>query len=244
MKTVALAGAAGYVGSQIARAIADGGHYRLVPVLRGDSAEERFAGADIVVHAANPAGRFQAQQNPVRDFQETVEKTAHLLAAARNKRFVLVSSLSCRTQLDTNYGRHRRACELLALSAGASVVRLGPMFGGGRTRDTLHDILAGRPVFVAAETRYAYADVAWVGRQIADGLEAPGGIREIGARTAVRLADLRDHFASSSTFTGVDDTQVPEGVAEGPDANDVFAFAELETRRSREWQGPHEGVTT
>ena len=238
MKSVAVAGAAGFVGSHIAQALTSSGRYRLIPVARGDSADVRFAGADLVVHAANPAGRFQAQQHPLRDFQETVEKTAQLLAAARHKRFVLISSLSCRTQLDTGYGRHRRACELLALSAAALVVRLGPMFGGGRTRDSLHDILAGRPVFVAADTRYAYADVAWVGRQIVDMLEtsAGGGIREIGARNAVSLADLRDRFASSSTFSGVDDTQLPEGIVEGPDANDVFIFAEREKARISEWR--------
>lgn len=237
MKSVAVAGAAGFVGSQIAQAITSSGRYRLIAVVRDDSAEERFAGADIVVHAANPAGRFQAHQHPLRDFQETVEKTAHLLAASRNKLFILISSLSCRTQLDTSYGRHRRACELLALSVGALVVRLGPMFGGGRTRDSIHDILAGRPVFVAAETRYAYADVAWVGRQIVEILETSGGgVREIGARNAVSLADLRDRFASSSTFGGVDDTQMPEGIVEGPDANDVFAFAEREKARISEWR--------
>ena len=237
MKSVAVAGAAGFVGSQISQAVTGSGRYRLIPVVRGDSAEERFARADVVVHAANPAGRFQAHQNPLRDFQETVEKTAQLLAAARSKPFVLISSLSCRTQLDTSYGRHRRACELVALSVGALVVRLGPMFGGGRTRDSLHDILAGRPVFVAAETRYAYADVAWVGRRIVDMLETPGGgIREIGARNAVRLADLCARFASSSTFSGVDDTQLPEGVVEGPDANEVYAFAEREQARVSEWR--------
>lgn len=232
MKAVAVAGAGGYVGSQISRAIIEAARARLIPVLRSDSARERFASADVVVHAANPAGRFQAQQNPLLDFQETVEKTATLLTAAGSKWFVLVSSLSCRTQLDTSYGRHRRACELLALSHGALVVRLGPMFGGGRTRDTLHDILAGRPVFVAADTRYAYADVAWVGRRIVELIEArDGGIREIGARNSVRLADLRDHFASSSTFTGSDDTQIPEGVSDAPDAAAVFGFAEREKAR-------------
>lgn len=237
MKQVAVAGAAGYVGSQIAQAVTASERYRLIPVVRGDSAEERFGGADIIVHAANPAGRYQAQQDPLRDFRETVEKTAHLLAAARHKPFVLISSLSCRTQLDTNYGRHRRACELLALSAGVLVVRLGPMFGGSRTRDSLHDILAGRPVFVAAETRYAYADVAWVARRIVGMLETPGGhVHEIGARNAVSLAELRDRFASSSPFSGVDDTQVPEGVVDGPDAHDVFTFAEREQARIAEWR--------
>ena len=236
MKTVAVAGAAGFVGSQIVRAAQSSGAYRVIPVRRGDPIVERFAQADIVVHAANPAKRFQAEKDPQRDFAETVEKTTRFLEAARGRRFILISSFSCRTQLNTGYGRHRRACELLALASGALVVRLGPMFGGDRVRDSLHDILAGHPVFVAAETRYAYVDVAWAGRQIVDWLESPVGIREIGARNAVCLADLRDRYSSPSTFTGIDDTQIPEGFPQGPDAQEVFAYADRELQRIEQWR--------
>lgn len=235
MKTVAIAGAAGYVGSHIARAVVASGRYHLIPVLRTDPAEELFANADIIVHAANPARRFQAEKDPVHDYKETVEKTARFFALARSKRFVLVSSLSCRTQLNTNYGRNRRSCELISLTGGNSlVVRLGPMFGGNRTNDTLHDILAGRQVFVAVETQYAYADVAWIGQKIVELLEVPGGIHEIGARNSVCLGDLCDHFASTSTFSGRDDTQIPECCTDGPDVQDVFRFAEKEKAHIKE----------
>lgn len=235
MKTVAVAGAAGYVGSQIARAVVASGRYHLIPVLRTDPAETLFANADIIVHVANPARRFQAEKDPMHDFEVTVEKTARFLALASGKRFVLVSSLSCRTQLNTSYGRHRRACELIALVDDSLVIRLGPMFGGSRTNDTLHEILAGRQVFVSAETRYAYVDVAWVGQKIVELLEVPGGIREIGARDAVRLGDLCDYFATTSIFSDIDDTQIPEGFTDGPDTQDVFSFAEKEKTRIHEW---------
>ncbi len=232
MINVAIVGAAGYVGSQIARAIVTSDRYNLIPVLRNDSAKELFANADIIVHAANPARRFQAEKDPMHDFEETVEKTSRFLALARGKHFVLISSLSCRTQLNTNYGRHRRACELLVLATGNSlVVRLGPLFGGNRTNDTLHDIIAGNHVYVAAGTRYAYADVAWVGQKIVDLLEGHNGLCEVGARNAVRLSDLYDHFSSTSTFSGSDDTQIPENSIDGPDARDVIHFAEEEMAR-------------
>jgi len=228
MKNVAVVGAVGYVGTQIARAVAACGRYNLIPVLRNDPHRDLLAKAQIVVYAANPARRFQAEKDPMRDFKETVEKTAGFLALSGGKRFVLVSTLSCRTQLNTNYGRNRRACELIALEDSALVIRLGPMYGGNRTDDTLHRILAGLEVFVAVQTRYAYVDVAWAGQKIAELLEGPGGIREIGARNAVCLGDLRDHFASASTFSGIDDTQIPEGFNDGPDARDIFRFAEQE----------------
>jgi nucleoside-diphosphate-sugar epimerase len=236
MKTVAVIGAAGYVGSQITHAVVTGKQYKLVRVFRNEPAEELFATADIIIHAANPAKRFKAENDPIKDFEETVEKTAKLIAAAKGKRFVMISSLSCRTQLDTSYGRNRRACELIALALEDSLVfRLGPMYGGGRTRDTLHDILLGNHVYLSAETRYAYVDVAWAAHSIIAMLDASPGIHEIGARNSVCLGDLRDHFSSASTFSGIDDTQIPENFENGTDARNVFQFAEKEMARIHEW---------
>jgi nucleoside-diphosphate-sugar epimerase len=235
MKKVAVVGALGYVGSQIACAVKASCFYRLIPVLRTDNQEKLFADADIIIHSANPARRHQAEKNPVRDFEETVEKTARFLTLAKNKRFVLISTISCRTQLSTSYGRNRRACELLALLQDSLVIRLGPMFGGNRTNDTLHDIIAGRRVFVSSETRYAYADIAWVGQKVVELLKASGGLYEIGARNSICLRDLCNHFSSTSTFSGVNDTQIPENFADGPDVNDVLKFAKKEKMRIDEW---------
>jgi nucleoside-diphosphate-sugar epimerase len=227
-KTVLVVGAAGFVGSQIVKALKGRGNYNLIEVLRGDAIEEQISKADIVVHAANPAKRFNAEKNPMQDFCETVEKTARFLGLAQGKRFVLISSLSCRTQLDTQYGRHRRACELVALTGDSVIVRLGPMFGGHRKQDILHDILAGRHVYVSAETKYAYADVAWVGQKIVDLLEVEKGVKEIGANNYVRLGDIAAYFASTSEFSGIEDNQTPESFCEGPDANDVYEYAKKE----------------
>lgn len=237
VKRVAVIGSKGFVGAHICQALGDSGEYRAIPVSRGDDLISQISSAEIVVHAANPAKRFRASKDPQLDFEETVEKTFRFLDAAAGRKFILISSFSCRTQMDTEYGRHRRACELLALLRGSTVIRLGPMYGGSRTQDTLHDILAGRPVYVSSETRYAYADVGWVGRRIVDHLAAAAGVFEIGPVNAVRLRDLAALFRSPSIFSGPDDTQIPEGVlAEGADARDVFSFAAAELARIDEWR--------
>ena len=227
-KTVAVIGAGGFVGSQIAKAVTDSDCYDLIPVLRHDPADELLNKADIIIHSANPARRFQAENHSMLDFEETVEKTARFFSLSRGKRFILVSSMSCRTQLYTNYGRNRRACELLVLTGNSLVIRLGPMFGGNRKADMLHDILAGRKVYIAAETKYAYVDVAWVGQKIVELIEGPIGLQEIGARNSVCLGDLSRYFKSTSEFSGIIETQIPENFTDGPDANDVYAFAKLE----------------
>ena len=232
---VAVVGANGFVGRQICKALESDARYCAVPVIRGDSLS-LLAQSEIVVHAANPARRFRAESNPEMDFEETVEKTSRILRAAASKRFLLVSSFSCRTQMHTNYGRNRRSCELLALGQGAAVVRLGPMFGGGRTQDSLHDLLAGKPVHVAPETRYAYVDVAWAGRKIVEMMDGAAGTLELAAGNAVSVAELRDRFGSTSTFSGPDDTQVPQMQSDGPDAKLVFEFAGQELKRIDQWR--------
>jgi len=232
MKKVALFGAGGYVGSQIANAINNSNQYHLIPLFRSSSnIEKLIVDADIVIHSANPAGRFQAETYPIVDFEETVEKTARIFNLSKGKHFILVSSMSCRTQLHLHYGRFRRACELLVLTGNSLVVRLGPMFGGNRKRDMLHDILMGKEVHIAEDTQYAYVNVAWAGQKIVDLLEKGTGVQEIGARNSIRLGDIANHFNSKSLFSGIIETQIPENFSDGPDANDIYAYAEAEKER-------------
>ncbi len=229
MKLVAVIGAGGFVGSQIAKAIEIDNRYRLIAIYRDTHCSEQLIDlCDIIIHTANPAGRYQAENESQKDFIETVEKTADLLALSGEKRFVLVSSFSCRSQLDTAYGRHRRACELLVLPGDSLIVRLGPMFGGGRKKNMLHDILAGREVFIGSTSCYAYVDVEWAGKTIVNMMEGESGIKEIGAYNSICLQDLAHFFESKSKFSGVEENQIPEDYLDGPNANDVYDYAKRE----------------
>ena len=230
LPNVAVIGSNGFVGSQICKTIEDNKNFNLIRIARGDNIIKLIDKADMVIHAANSAGRFIAESNPQNDFIETVEKTFNILRAINGKPLLLLSTLSCKTQMDINYGRNRRSCELLVLSQEGKVVRLGPMFGGDRKKDTLHDLLAGRNVYVAPETRYAYADVSWVASKIVELLSSPSGLYEIGANNAVPLSELRDYFNSKSIFSGINDTQIPEYCEGAPDARLVFDYAEKELK--------------
>jgi nucleoside-diphosphate-sugar epimerase len=233
---IAVVGSNGFVGSEIASTVASNDQYHLIRVVRGDDPESLLSSADVVIHSANPAGRFEAKKDPETDFNETVEKTAEILKFSQNKKFILISSLSCRTQMHLSYGRHRRACEVLALTQNATVVRLGPMYGGNRTRDSLHDIIAGRMVYVAKETQYAYVDVAWLANKILSLVEKEPQFVEIGAKNSISLAEIQNRFLSPSEFCGLDDTQIPQECPDGPDARLVLDYAQRELERIAQWK--------
>jgi nucleoside-diphosphate-sugar epimerase len=221
---VAVLGAGGYVGEHVCQALELCESYELVKVFRGDNLIEKLQGVEVLIHSANPAKRFRAESNPAQDFLETVEKTHQIIECLAGKKLILISSLSCRTQMDINYGRNRRACELMTLQSKGVVIRLGPMFGGGRTEDTLHSILRGEQVYVASETKYAYVNVSWAASKIVNLINVSSGIYEIGARNSISLAELRDFFKSPSQFEGINDTQIPDSI-DGPDARLVIDYA-------------------
>ena len=227
-RNIAVIGANGFVGSQICRAIDLIPKYSLIKILRESNLSDGIKQADVIIHAANPAGRFRTESNPEQDFSATVDKTYEILSHCGDKKLVLISSLSCRTQMNINYGRNRRMCELLALAAHGTVVRLGPMFGIGRTRDTLHDILEGRQVFVSATTRYGYVNVEWAGSEIVRLLGSPSDLYEVGARDSISLAEIAEYFGSISKFSGLDDSQFLEGNDIGPSARKVIRYASEE----------------
>ncbi len=225
MRTVAVIGANGFVGSAVCAEIEKRQDLRLVRIVRGDDLGKLLEKAEVVIHAANPAKRFFAEKNPEADFAETVEKTKKIKESARGKKMILISTVSARLQLNTVYGRNRLACEELMDKKKDLIVRLGPMFGEGKEVGALHDLLNNRPCYIDGRTKYAYVNVKYNARKIVD-LMGRTGMIELGARNAIALEELRDLLGSSSQFTGPDDSQIPVSPPEdAPDARDIIAFA-------------------
>ena len=228
MKTVALIGANGFVGSEIANAIVAEKQYSFIPVTRDDNLEEAIKKAEVVIHAANSGKRFFAENNPEIDFKESVEKTSIIRKLSINKRLILISSISARTQLDTVYGRNRRSCELIADTDNSLVVRLGPMYGAGKSIGVLNDIINNKKVYAAQTTKYAFVDIKYNAQKIVSLINKNTlkGIIEIGAKNGISLEFLRNTLESASTFEGKDDTQIPISPDnDAPDANAVISFA-------------------
>lgn len=226
MKTICLIGYKGFVGSEIHSCLLTSKKFKIISLKRGDDIQKGISACDIVIHSANPAKRFFANQNPEHDFLETVEKTYKFLENSNNKKFILISSISCRTQMDTSYGRNRKTCELLVSKhPNFLILRLGPMFGLGRDKDVLNDILNDRDIFVSSKTKYSYANVSWVAKKIVSLIDLNNQILEIGAKNSIALQDIKLRFKSKSTFKGFDDSQEAINNGDGPDVKEVLEHA-------------------
>lgn len=212
------------MGSALCEAFADSPQYSVCGVTRENYNEVKKRSFDIVINSAMPSARFWAKNNPGQDFIETVEKTANLLYAWQFKKFVQISTVSARCQLDTVYGRHKAAAEKLCDFSDNLIVRFGPMYSSELKKGVLVDMLEGKKVFVAGESRYCFTPLDFSTRWVVHHLDREG-IAEVGARNAVALQDVAKHLNSKVEFEGALDHQEIEATEPGfPEARDVLDF--------------------
>lgn len=224
MISVAVIGANGYVGSALSSILARNPDLALSGVTRANYAKSRREKYDILINAAMPSRRSWARDNPESDFVETVQKTADLVYGWRFKKFVQISTVSARCQLDTVYGRHKAAAERICLFGDNLIVRLGPMYSGGLSKGVLIDMLQNKKVFVDANSRYCFAPLEFVASWLERNLTR-SGIVELGARNAITLREVADHLGSRIEFEGaVDHQEIPHPGEGYPDAYDVLTF--------------------
>tara|TARA_R100001594_G_C4044833_1_gene263931 strand:+ start:749 stop:1456 length:708 start_codon:yes stop_codon:yes gene_type:complete len=227
-KTIAVIGANGFVGRAICKEIIKYEKFELLKITRLDDMAKLIDKSDIVIHSANSSKRYYANNNPKEDFFDTVEKMFQIKNMAANKKMVLISTASARVQLNTPYGRNRRACELMIDQSKNLIFRLGPMFGSENYKGPLYDIIKNNRVYVDEKTKYAYVSVEYNAKKIVELLNRTG-IIELGAKNAIELGYLKEKIGSTSIFEGHNDTQILSTTQkDAPDSFDVITFAKKE----------------
>ena len=226
MNKISVIGANGYIGSHIVKHLSANNSIIINKITRGDSLDS-IESSDHVIHVANPAKRFKAKNDPEWDFNETVLKTK-LIKDTCDKlkvKLTLVSSISARTQLNTIYGLNRRSAELI-MNNNDLILRVGPVYGGNKNVGPLYDIFNNREVFVAAETKSAYANVNYYAKKIVElTINNEKGILELGAKDFLVLKDFKKTFSSISKFSGEKDHQVPVNTFEdSPSVKEVYDY--------------------
>ena len=223
-----LFGYKGFVGSELYSNLSSR-HFHVLGVDRSSFATSlNNDDVDVVIHCANPAKRFMANNNPQDDLKNIRDKSTSILKSYTDKKLILISSISCRTERNSAYGRNRREAEKEWLKHGAMVIRLGPLYGGTRVKDTLHDLINNSHIYYSRNTLYAYANVKWSANYIVDCI-CNGAFNnktiEIGARNVISLGEIAEFVNSKSTFSNKIDTQFPLNFPVGPDAYDVLDYA-------------------
>ena len=224
MASIAVVGAKGYVGSALCAALAHNASHSVSEVTRGNYAEMQKGSFDVLINCAMPSARFFAKNNPDKDFVETVQKTADLLYGWQFKKFVQISTVSARCQLDTVYGRHKAAAEKLCDFGDNLIVRLGSMYSKELHKGVLVDMVQGKKVFVDRESRYCFAPLDFVAQWIATHLDRRGVV-EVGARNALALREAAQHMGTDIVFEGaLDHQEIIDPEPDFPDARDVLTF--------------------
>ena len=224
-RTIAVIGASGFIGDALCTSLRSAGH-TVTGVTRADHAAHRDQTYDVVINAAMPSRRYWAKRHPALDFAETVQKTADLLYGWHFGTFIQISSVSARCERDHVYGRHKAAAEALCDRADCLIVRLTAVYGDGMTKGALLDIAAGQPVYVDAESRYAFTPLSFAVDWVAGHLDARG-IVEVGARNTISLREIADHAGRSIAFCGpreFQDVEPPD--SSFPDAREVLRFVD------------------
>ncbi len=223
MASVAVVGAKGYVGSALCTALAQTPN-SVVWVTRENYGEMQTHEYSVVINAAMPGARFFAKNHPAEDFIETVQKTADLVYRWKYKKFIQISTISARCQLNTVYGRHKAAAEKICDFGDNLIVRLSAMYSPNITKGALLDIKRGKKVYVGAESRYCFTPLEFVGEWISGNL-GKSGIIEVGARNTISLREIADHLGVKVEFDGpVDVQEIVNPKPDFPDARDVLTF--------------------
>ncbi|MBI2623037.1 MAG: NAD(P)-dependent oxidoreductase [Candidatus Liptonbacteria bacterium] len=228
---VGVVGARGYVGSELVKAFEGVPSCEAVSITRENYPAMQAGEYDVLVNAAMPSARFWAKNHPREDFAETVQKTADLVYGWRFKKFVHISSVSARCQLDTVYGRHKAAAEALVHFGGNLIVRFGALYSDGLKKGVLMDMLHGRQVFVDGKSRYCFTPLAFAAGWVAKNFERTG-IVEVGAKHAIPLEEVARRIKARVEFEGaLDHQEIQNPEPDFPEARDVLAFMEVAKQR-------------
>lgn len=224
MPSVAVIGANGYVGSALYQELLRSAKYSVVGVTRENYSAMKERDFDVIINCAMPSARFWAKNHPEEDFIETVKKTADLLYGWKFKKFVQISTVSARCQLDTVYGRNKLAAEKLCDFGDNLIVRLGALYGENMKKGVLVDMLEGKKVFVDKASRYSFISVSFCASWIASNLDRRGVV-ELGGKNAIALEDVAKHMRANVEFEGAINHQDIESAEEDlPEAAQVLDF--------------------
>lgn len=224
MAEIAVIGSGGLVGNALCQELKKHSGDSVSGVTRENYSEKQAEDFDIIINCAMPSGKFWANNNPEADFEQTVKKTADLVYKWKYKKFIQISTVSARCQLNTVYGRHKAAAEQLCNFGENLTVRLGVIYSKKNTKGPLADMLEGKTVFTGGASRQSFISLDFCARWLAGHLDYKGVV-ELGGKNAITLETVAKHLGKKISFEGevshLDVINADDGL---PEAKDVLEF--------------------
>ena len=232
---IALLGYKGFVGSALFKKLKESG-YDITGVSRDSYEKYKNEEFDIIINSAMPSKRFWAVNNPMDDFDATVRLTADLVYGWKYKKFVQISTVSARCQLDHPYGLNKKCAETLVLNKSENnlVVRLGGLYGPGLDKGAVFDIIKGNKIYVHGDSKYNFIDVEKAAEIIVKKIDKKG-IIEVGAKDQISLREIAEHFKLDVDFGDRFESQHTENPEDDyPEAKEILKFMDEVKRKANE----------
>jgi len=175
----ALIGFSGFVGSSIDRKerFTDRFNSKNIDTIQGDF--------DLLVIAGAPGTKWKANARPEHD-QLAIQRLTSNLIHSTAKRTVLISTIDATR--DHAYGRNRKFLEDFVLEEfpKAAVIRLPALFGPGLRKNSLYDLISGRPtnggMFHWYDIRELWGDIVFAKPGISSPMSEAVSMQEIADR--------------------------------------------------------------
>jgi len=185
--SILLLGYKGYVGSALYKKLSKNFNYLVTGVDRQSCQELKPQKWDIVINCAMPSSRFSANKDPAVDYIQTVEKTSNFYYWLQFDKFIQISTVSARTQLDTVYGRHKLAAESIIDQSKHLIFRLTATYDDSMTKGVVYDLIHDNPIYVAPESYYSFAPLDYAVKFISQNLDRTG-VFEVGGKMGAPVA--------------------------------------------------------
>lgn len=223
---IAVVGSSGFVGKALCRNFKNY-DYEVFEITRKNYDKYKSLEYDVLINTAMPSKRFWALNNPIDDVKETITKTAELFYEWKYKKFIQISSLSAKIQLDIPYGVHKKAAEVLVENkSNTLILRLGALYGEGLDKSALFDLIQHNKIYVDINSEYNYIDIDFVADWIINNMDEVG-IKEIGACDKISLLELSKNVWDNPIYEGRYETIFSEDVVDGmPSSKEVIKYME------------------
>ena len=202
-------GGEGFIGSAFVHVAAVRG-YAVQSVDLANYESSRGASADLLINANGNSRKYLATDDPVADFDLSVRSVIQSLQDFSTNQYVYLSTMDIYpdknnpaanaedTPIDTArlspYGMHKHLAEQLVRFYAPSwlICRMAGFVGPGLKKNSIYDLLKGRPLFVSPDSTYQYLHTHALAEIVFSLLERriAGEIYNVAAEGTMSLRDV------------------------------------------------------